>query len=266
MLQLDTTLPAPERADPESESPATTGAVRGAVAQLADDVEFALLPELWTVGAFNADGFIESAQTLDGDHVAAMSDLARAAGIWLHAGSFIERNEDQFFNTSIVFDSAGNLVAHYRKVHLFGFGSGEARILESGPGPVVLDTPLGRTGLSTCYDLRFPELYRAERALGAEVFVIPTGWPMVRVGVWRALAVARSLENQAWLVGCNGVGSNGGVQLGGTSVVVDPDGRVIAEGSADQPETITADVDPLAARELRAAFPVHDDRRLLPDG
>jgi predicted amidohydrolase len=236
--------------------------VESQLAHLPASTGLVLLPELWPVGAFDVAGFAESAQPIDGEFVSRMSDAARAGSVWLHAGSFVESRDQQFFNTSVLFDDTGGLVAVYRKIHLFGFGSGEADILSEGSDIVVVETPLGITGLSTCYDLRFPELYREQRDRGAEVFLIPTGWPLSRISTWRTLTAARAVENQAWLFGCNSVGGSGGVPLGGESVIVGPDGSLVAEGGRDAPEALSADVDGTQAAEIRERFPVHDDRRI----
>ena len=214
------------------------------------------------VGAFDVGRFAESAQPIDGEFVSRMSDAARTAGIWLHAGSFVERRDQHLFNTSVLFDDTGALTAVYRKIHLFGFGSGEADVLAEGSEIVVVETPLGVTGLSTCYDLRFPELYREQRDRGAEAFLIPTGWPLARIAAWRTLAAARAIENQALLFGCNSIGLSGGVPLGGESVIIGPDGSVAGAGGQDSPEVLSATVEGAHASELRERFPVHEDRRI----
>lgn len=237
--------------------------VENQLAQLPAESGVVLLPELWMVGAFGVGRFAESAQSIDGEFVSRMSDAARAVGVWLHAGSFVERRDEQLFNTSVLFDDTGELVAVYRKIHLFGFGSGEADVLSEGSEVVVVDTPLGATGLSTCYDLRFPELYREQRDRGAEAFLIPTGWPLARIAAWRTLTAARAIENQAWLFGCNSVGVSGGVPLGGESVIIGPDGSLAASGSEDSPEVLSAALDRAHGPQLRERFPVHQDRRVL---
>jgi len=236
--------------------------VEDQLAKLPAETELVLLPELWTVGAFDVAHFAESAQPIDGEFVSRMSDAARVSGIWLHAGSFVERRDQQLFNTSVLFDDTGDLVATYRKIHLFGFGSGEADVLSEGSEVVAVETPLGLTGLSTCYDLRFPELYREQRDRGAEAFLIPTGWPLARIAAWRTLAAARAIENQAWLFGCNSVGLSGEVPLGGESVIIGPEGDLAVVGGQDPPDVLSATVNIAQAPQLRERFPVHADRRI----
>ena len=117
--------------------------------------------------------------------------------------------------------------------------------------------------MTTCYDVRFPELYRLFVDQGAEIVVIPTGWPAARLEHWQILTRARAIENQVFLIGCNQVGTQEGVQLAGHSVVIDPWGRVLAEGGVNE-EIITVDIDPALVAKTRAEFPVLRDRRLGP--
>jgi predicted amidohydrolase len=190
-----------------------------------------------------------------------MRAAAAAAGLWLHAGSFAESSGGHRYNTSVVIDPSGDVVATYRKQHLFGWEDGEPSVMTAGDTLVVLPTPLGATGLATCYDLRFPELYRRLVESGTETFLMASGWPMPRIEHWTVLARARAIENQAWVVACNTAGTHNGVLMGGRSLVVDPRGTVVAE-AGDGEEILYADVDPAAAREWRLAFPALADRRM----
>ena len=132
------------------------------------DADLVILPELWHVGAFNTDGAREHAQSINGPLVTALGALASQHGIWLHGGSFCEIDDDgQHYNTSVLFAPDGVLVASYRKVHLFDVSiPGKVEVRESarrghGADVVCVDAGAARLGLSVCYDLRFPELYRA---------------------------------------------------------------------------------------------------------
>jgi predicted amidohydrolase len=136
--------------------------------------------------------------------------------------------------------------------------------MTAGDDLVVLDTPLGRTGLATCYDLRFPEHFRDLVDLGATTFLIASGWPDRRIEHWRVLLQARAIEDQSWVVACNGVGTHAGVTLGGRSAVIDPLGTVLAEAGTDE-EVLLADVDIDLATTWRGEFPALDDRRTRPD-
>ncbi|MEY9843329.1 carbon-nitrogen family hydrolase [Streptacidiphilus sp. MAP5-3] len=228
--------------------------------------DLVVLPELWNLGGFAYDAWAPGAERLDGPTAEAMSAAARGAGVWLHAGSIVERDPDgPLFNTSLLFAPDGELHAVYRKIHRFGFDSGEAALMAAGQEVCVVDTPFGRMGLATCYDLRFPELFRAMLDRGAELFVVPAAWPARRAEHWSLLARARAVEEQALVLACNTAGTHGGVPQAGRSVVVDPWGAVLAEanggesGSAE--EVLTVDLDPSVVARTREEFPVLRDRQ-----
>jgi predicted amidohydrolase len=205
-----------------------------------------------------------------------MSAAARDAGVMLHAGSIVERPADgergpegkDLWNTSLVFGADGALAATYRKIHRFGFGQGEPALMEAGRVLSLVDVPdstspegAARAALSTCYDLRFPELYRAQLDVGATLFVIPAAWPAARVQHWTLLAHARAIENQCVVVACNTAGTHAGVEMAGHSQVVLPTGHVASmAGSLEQ--VLSVDVDMGIVSEYRASFPVLRDRRL----
>jgi len=204
-----------------------------------------------------------------------MSAAAREAGVMLHAGSIVERGADgargaegrDLWNTSLVFDRSGALVATYRKIHRFGFGQGEPVLMEAGDALSLVDVPDSsgkgpvRAALSTCYDLRFPELYRAQLDAGATLFVIPAAWPAARVRHWTLLAHARAIEDQCVVVACNTAGTNAGHEMAGHSQVVLPTGEVAAmAGSGEQ--VLSVEVDMSTVESCRESFPVLRDRRL----
>jgi predicted amidohydrolase len=232
------------------------------VRDVADRADVVVLPELWHVGAFAVDLARGHAQPIDGPLVTAMSEVAAQAGLWLHGGSFAERASDgRTFNTSVLFGPDGRLLASYRKIHLFGFDGGETLLMSSGTELVTAATVLGTAGLATCYDLRFPEMFRGLVDRGAESFLIPSGWPQRRVAHWTLLNRARAVEQQAFVLGCNGSDTHAGVPMGGRSLVVDPQGEVLAEAGEDE-EILFAEVDPARVTAWREAFPVLADRRL----
>ena len=220
--------------------------------------DLVVLPELWPQGGFAYDRWEEQAQPLDGPVVRTLQDAARDLGAAVHMGSLVERDEGgRLFNTSVLLGADGTVDATYRKVHLFGFGEGEPKLMTPGDGPVVH----GHLGLATCYDLRFPELFRALLDQGAEVVLLPAAWPAKRVHHWRLLTQARAVEDQTYLVACNTAGAHSGVSMGGHSMVVDPWGELLAEaGEAEQ--VLTVDLDLELVRETRSSFPVLADRRL----
>lgn len=237
--------------------------------------DLVLLPELWTAGCFAIDDWADRALAIpDGGIPEALEPLAevtREIGAVLHTGSVVERSEEagpegrHLWNTSIVLGPDGAPEATYRKIHRFGFGNGEPRHMEAGTDLVVVDLPAPAdaltVGLSTCYDLRFPELYRAQLDLGAEMFVIPAAWPMPRVEAWRLLNRARAVENQCFVVACNTAGTHAGQEMGGRSAVIDPWGTVLAEAGTEQ-EVLSVEIDPGVVPTARERFPVLADRRL----
>jgi len=224
--------------------------------------DLVVLPELWTTGAFAFDEFGARAEPLQGPTYEAMAKAASDAGVWLHAGSVPERGPDgELYNTSLVLSPAGDLAAAYRKIHRFGFDKGEAVLMGRGEDLVTVRLPQTTLGVATCYDLRFPELFRGLVDAGAETLVIPAGWPERRRDHWTLLARARAVENQAFVLACGTAGTHAGVPQAGHSIVVDPWGEVLAEAGADE-EVLTVEFDPGKVALTREQFPALKDRVL----
>jgi len=236
--------------------------------------DLVVLPELWAPGGFSYTEWAERAEPVDGPTVRAVADAAREIGAVVHAGSVIEtagEGSDRgaegrgLWNTSVLLGPDGAVLATYRKIHRFGFGAGEPRLLEAGTDVVTVPLPGAGdgalVGLSTCYDLRFPELYRRQTDAGAALFVVPAAWPAARVEHWSVLARARAIENQALLVAANTAGTHAGTAMGGRSVVVGPRGEVLAE-AGDGEQVLDVEVDLSDVPAWRQAFPVLADRRL----
>ena len=233
--------------------------------------DLVVLPELWGPTGFDYRRWEGLAEPLDGPWVSAMTDLAVECGVSLHAGSFIERLPEPgpdgrtLANTSVLVTAEGERTA-YRKIHRFGFGSGEPKLLEAGSKIVTAQIPTGTgesvtVGLSTCYDLRFPELYRQQLDAGATVFVVPAAWPAARVAHWTLLGRARAVEDQAFVVQCNTSGTHARTEMGGHSQVVAPSGDVLGEARSDE-EILIVDIDPACVSTVREGFPVLADRRI----
>ncbi|WP_069462204.1 carbon-nitrogen family hydrolase [Actinacidiphila rubida] len=225
--------------------------------------DLVVLPELWPVGAFAADDFAAEAEPLDGGPTAlAMSAAARDAGVWLHAGSIVERDPDgPLYNTSLLFSPDGELHAAYRKIHRFGFHEGEAALMSAGREIVAPRLPHAVLGLATCYDLRFPEQFRLLVDAGAEILVVPAGWPARRLAHWRLLVQARAVESQCYVLACGTAGTHAGVEQAGHSMAVDPWGEILAEAGPGE-QSLTVDLDPARVAATRADFPVLRDRVL----
>jgi nitrilase len=201
-----------------------------------------------------------------------LSETARELSMWILGGTIVLRGEGErrVTNTSLLFDSAGKRVARYDKIHLFDVAIPgrdeqyrESNHVTPGRDLVLADTPAGRLGLSVCYDMRFPELYRELVARGAEwlsmpaAFTVPTGRAH-----WETLLRARAIENLCYVVAPAQVGTHSsGRETYGDSLIVDYWGQVLArlpKGSG----VITADLDLAKVAETRARFPVLDNRRL----
>jgi predicted amidohydrolase len=233
--------------------------------------DLVVLPELWAPGGFAYREWADRAQTVDGPVGTAMSEAARDAGVMLHAGSIVERPGDGetgpegrgLWNTSLVYAADGSRVATYRKIHRFGFGAGEPKLMDAGEDVVLVDLPggVGRAGLSTCYDLRFPELYRRQLEAGATAFVVPAAWPAARVRHWTLLAHARAVEDQCVVIACNTAGTHAGTEMGGHSQVISATGEALAMAGTRQ-EVLSVEVDMDAVTTWREQFPVLQDRRL----
>lgn len=224
-------------------------------------VDLILLPEIWPCGFFAFDRYAADSEPLEGPTVSTFRQKARERRCHMVMGSLVERDGEGLFNTTVLIGPGGEIIARYRKIHLFGYQSDETRLLTPGREVVVADTPWGRAGFSTCYDLRFPELFRLMVDRGAEIFFVPSAWPLARIEAWRLFNRARAHENLAFLVSCNCAGENLGKRYGGHSMVVDPWGKVLAEGG-EHGETVTAEIDIREAARARAEFPALADRVL----
>jgi predicted amidohydrolase len=213
------------------------------------------------------------AQGPDGEIVSRLRDWARRHRLWILGGTFPESipGEERVHNSSPLVSADGELVALYRKMHLFDVDLGEGRggtFRESthfAPGETVevADTPFGPVGLSVCYDLRFPELYRAMVDRGARFVTVPSAFaPHTGKDHWEVLLRARAIENQVFVVAPAQCGRHSPDRASyGRSMVVDPWGLVLAQ-SGDHPGVVTADCDPAELDRVRVAVPCLEHRRL----
>ena len=213
----------------------------------------------------------ESAEPIPGSTSTAMSALARDLSIYLLAGSILEAipGNEKAYNTSLLFGPSGNLLAAYRKIHLFdvdladGTSLRESATREFGDGIVTADTGLCKAGLSICYDLRFPELYRGLAKQGAELVFVPSAFTaFTGQAHWEALLRARAIENQVYVIAPDQFGQSAkSFETHGHSMIVDPWGKIIAE-LPDGPGVITAEIDLDYLAKVRAELPALKHRRL----
>ena len=240
-----------------------------------------VLPEYFSV-AGSPDHLRSDAEALDGPTRTWAAALARRLGIHLLAGTFPERlappdphaaagrTPERVFNTSCLLDPAGSLTAVYRKVHLFDVTLGEATFRESAtvtPGSELCVTALDRAtvlGLSVCYDLRFPEMYRIMALEGATVVAVPSAFTAATGPAhWELLLRARAVENQVFVIGAGQVGAlpPGMPACHGHSMIVDPWGSVVAERAHPTPGVVLADLDVGLQARVRSELPVLANRR-----
>jgi deaminated glutathione amidase len=210
-------------------------------------------------------------EPLDGSYAKWFADAAREHRMWVVAGSFHERGPDpaRTYNTSLVFDRAGDLAATYRKIHLYDVEiPGRVSYLESrtvAPGgeTVTVDVDGVRVGLSICYDLRFPELYRQLAIGGAQLLLVPAAF-MLFTGRdhWEVLLRARAIENQCYVAAAAQIGDHDpGRTCYGRSMIVDPWGTVVAQ-APDEPGVTIAELDLDRLTRIRAELPSLANRRL----
>lgn len=232
-----------------------------------------VLPELWTyLGPDHANS--ANAETIPGPLAERLGGLARRYGITLHAGSMLERADEngveRVYNTALVFDASGALVATYRKVHLFdaeptdqGAPYRESATTAAGDQIVTIACDGLRLGFATCYDLRFPELFRALALSGAEIVALPAAFTLeTGRDHWEPLVRARAIENGCYVLAAAQCGPRPpDRRTFGHSMIVDPWGRVLAEGPEDATAIVRAEVDTDSVADVRRRIPSLANRR-----
>jgi len=227
-----------------------------------------VLPEKWNLIDVEARQ-VEGAEPLDGPSLTAARDWARAHRIALVAGSVSEAipGADRAFNTSVVIQTDGSVSAVYRKLHLFDVAVGghvyrESAGAEPGSEVVVAEALAHRIGMSVCYDLRFPELYRALAMRGAEILAVPAAFTAITGAAhWEPLLRARAIENQAFVIAAAQVGAHAtGTSSHGHSMIVDPWGVILAE-APDGEGAVVADLDFGVLEDVRTRLPALRHRR-----
>jgi predicted amidohydrolase len=234
-------------------------------------VDLAALPEVWPCQG-SAQQVRAAAEPLDGPRVKQLAEAARRYRMWIHGGSVLELDGDRVFNTSVLLDRAGELVAAYRKIHLFdadppgAVPSRESFLFAAGEQVVTADTEFGRVGLSICYDVRFPELYRQMAVAGATILFLPSAFRFeTGKDHWDVLVRARAIEDQAFVVAAAQWGTWGPAgrerRNYGNSMVVDPWGRIVARADDGVGVTV-AELDLEEVARVREVLPALRHRRL----
>lgn len=226
-----------------------------------DQLQMIMLPEIWGTGFFNFSRYREESESPEGETFTRLAPWAEKLGSYLLAGSIVEREAASYYNTTLLISPDGSLCGTYRKIHLFGYQSAEGKILSAGSEIYILKSKYGTWGFSTCYDLRFPELYRKMSDSAVDMIFVVAAWPLARLEHWLILNRSRALENLAFLVACNCAGGQGDRQYGGNSLAVSPWGDLLARGGLSE-EQLTITVDPQEATRIRAEFPALADRKI----
>ncbi|GAU12107.1 hypothetical protein TSUD_00730 [Trifolium subterraneum] len=230
-------------------------------------------PEAFSfVGAKDGDS-VRIAQPLDGPIMDQYCSLARESSIWLSLGGFQEKGSDpqHLFNTHVVVDDTGKIRSTYRKIHLFdvdvpgGRVYKESSFTESGKDVVAVDSPIGRLGLSVCYDLRFPEIYQLLRFQhGAQILLVPAAFTKVTGEAhWEILLRARAIENQCYVIAAAQAGThNAKRESYGDTLIIDPWGTIVGR-LPDRLATgiVVADIDLSLVDSVREKMPVAKQRK-----
>jgi predicted amidohydrolase len=233
--------------------------------------DYVLTPEVTNIMESNRERLFAAIVDEERDPaLAALREAARRLGIYVHIGSLsVKASPDKAANRSFLIDRAGDVVARYDKIHMFdvdlanGDSRRESRTYRPGELAVVADLPWGRLGVTICYDLRFPALYRALAEAGASFFSIPSAFTRpTGEAHWHVLMRARAIENGCFVFAAAQAGKHeSGRETFGHSLIVDPWGRVLAEGGTE-PGIIVAEVDPAQVTAARSQIPsLHNGRR-----
>jgi predicted amidohydrolase len=245
------------------------------IAQAASDgAQLVLLPEYFCFMGFRETDKLTVRETYgDGPIQRFLADAARRHGIWVIGGTLPlavtkpEPDEERVLNTTLVFDPEGSEAARSDKIHLFNFEKGsesfdEARTIRPGGDVRTFEAPFGRVGLSVCYDLRFPELYR--RMGDVALVVVPSAFTYTTGRAhWETLLRARAVENQCYvLAAAQGGTHENGRRTWGHSMLIDPWGEIVAERTADGPGVVAGDIDRRRIEEVRRSLPAWRHRVL----
>jgi predicted amidohydrolase len=226
--------------------------------------DYVQTPEMTNIVANKRDLMLAATTAEQSDaSLAAFRDLARKLGIHLHIGSLaIKVSPERAANRSFVIDPTGEIIARYDKIHMFdvdlagGESYRESRSYQPGESAVVTDLPWGRLGLTICYDLRFPLLHRALADAGASFIAIPAAFTrQTGEAHWNVLMRARAIENTAFVfAAAQGGRHEDGRETFGHSLIVDPWGRILAQGGTE-PSVVLATIDPAEVAAVRAKIP-----------
>lgn len=216
-----------------------------------------VLPEMCMTGFSMKVAKIDEGDARPSEHF--LAGLAREFGIYVCGGVVTRAADGRGLNQSVTWAPDGSEVARYSKCHPFSHAR-EDQHYAKGDGPLLYDWAGLAVAPTICYDLRFPELYRIAAGRGAQLYTVIANWPQRREAHWRALLVARAIENQAWVIGVNRCGDDPWLHYGGASLIVDPRGEILADAGAHE-GLLSVDVHLDMLLDYRASFPALADMR-----
>ena len=196
-----------------------------------DGADFVFLPEVWTVG-WHTPAFHDSAEELkDSKAVIMLKEIAKKYNVNIIGGSFIRKESDKYYNSCPVINRNGNVIAIYDKNHLFSYyGDNEGDYITRGSNPVLVEIEGVKVGLTICYDIRFPEIYRAYRKAGADILVNMAAWGKAKKIPWDSMTTSRAVENQTYMVALTQTGLllDNKENLG-HSMIINYEGKILDE-------------------------------------
>lgn len=225
---------------------------------------FVLFPEmfLYRGNLLERKNLLYAAETIPGESLRILSQEAVKQRVFILAGSIPERIGLKAYNTSVLINPQGKVIARYRKIHLFGAklrgqSINESRCFLKGNAPVIGEVEGFRIGMSICYDLRFPDLYQQYRSRGVHIMTAPSCFTRITgLAHWEVLLRARAIETQSFVLAPNQIGTDGrGVVAYGNSMIINPWGEILARGSDDKEEILIADIDPKKFKIFQKVLP-----------
>lgn len=231
--------------------------IRDAVSK--QNVDTIILPELWDT-AYDLSRLNEISDSNGERAKSLLSKLSKEFAVNIIGGSIACHKGNGIYNTSLSFNRKGEHIGTYSKAHLITLME-EEKYISPGKNSSMFKIDGILSTAAICYDIRFPEWIRAPFLKGAKILFVPAQWPIQRQTHWRALLMARAIENQCYVIACNRVGQDPNNTFAGQSMIVDPWGDIIAQGSSGDEEILFADISPELVEEVRAKVPVFNDRR-----
>jgi len=225
----------------------------------AEGAELAVLPELFNVG-YDLDA-LESLEYNYNETADEISRLSKGLNMYIVAG-VLEKPNDKYYNSALIFDNKGNMVDRYTKVNLFPLGR-EKEIFEPGVKTTTISIDGIKFGVMICYDIRFPELGRKYFQEGCDALLVASAFPFARQEHWNTLIRARAIENQSYVIAANRCGMDGKTRFAGNSCIVDPWGKVPGALDNFQEDTVVQTIDIQENNRVRKLFPIREDKQRL---